>query len=305
MKQELSASKIFSSMAVFDRLRDNLWRTFYYIMNAIAGKVSLDRVDDFLHNASKVTPSNLAPWTDISPGVLQTELIDTFTKQGAHTTDTWVNTIPDSSAIGFSDATFTWTNEISSGTLTPSKRDFRLKIKDQLLFKRGCINLIIGPTGSGKTSLLMALLGGCFLKLVVGAALMEGRRNACHTKWTPVLVEFASGKRYFLCHARVMGAKWNYSGEWQKNVQEVDIWDHVIQDNILFGSPYDETRYKQVLYQCALEPDLALFEAGDATEVGEKGLTLSGGQKARLTLARAIYSSAEIILLDDVLAALE
>lgn len=48
-------------MAVFDRLRDNLWRTFYYIMNAIAGKVSLDRVDDFLHNASKVTPSNLAP----------------------------------------------------------------------------------------------------------------------------------------------------------------------------------------------------------------------------------------------------
>jgi ABC-type uncharacterized transport system YnjBCD ATPase subunit len=60
-----------------------------------------------------------------------------------------------------------------------------------------------------------------------------------------------------------------------------------------------------VLYQCALERDLTLFEAGDATEVGEKGLTLSGGQKARITLARAVYSSAEIILLDDVLAALE
>jgi ABC-type methionine transport system ATPase subunit len=60
-----------------------------------------------------------------------------------------------------------------------------------------------------------------------------------------------------------------------------------------------------VLEQCALLPDLALFDAGDATEVGEKGITLSGGQKARLTLARAIYSYAEIILLDDVLAALD
>jgi ABC-type bacteriocin/lantibiotic exporter with double-glycine peptidase domain len=59
------------------------------------------------------------------------------------------------------------------------------------------------------------------------------------------------------------------------------------------------------MYQCGLEPDLSLFEAGDETEVGERGLTLSGGQKARVTLARAIYSRAAILLLDDVLAALE
>lgn len=78
-----------------------------------------------------------------------------------------------------------------------------------------------------------------------------------------------------------------------------------LQENIVFGSTFDEERYKKVLYQCALERDLELFQAGDDTEVGEKGLTLSGGQKARVTLARAIYSKAEIILLDDVLAALD
>lgn len=60
-----------------------------------------------------------------------------------------------------------------------------------------------------------------------------------------------------------------------------------------------------MLKHCCLEPDLALFQAGDNTEVGERGLTLSGGQKARIALARAVYSQAEIILLDDPLAALE
>lgn len=77
------------------------------------------------------------------------------------------------------------------------------------------------------------------------------------------------------------------------------------QDNILFGAPYDEERYNKVIDHCCLARDLLLFDAGDQTEVGEKGLTLSGGQKARITLARAIYSQAQILLLDDVLAALE
>ncbi|KAF8824674.1 hypothetical protein HHX47_DHR7000460 [Lentinula edodes] len=67
---------------------------------------------------------------------------------------------------------------------------------------------------------------------------------------------------------------------------------------------YQATRYRQVLYKCALEKDLELFQTGDETEVGKKGLTLSRGQKARVTLARVIYSSAEVLLLDDVLAAL-
>lgn len=85
----------------------------------------------------------------------------------------------------------------------------------------------------------------------------------------------------------------------------LDQADSSLQENILFHSPFDQERYDKVLYQCALERDLTLFDAGDLTEVGERGITLSGGQKARLTLARAVYSKAKVLLLDDVLAALE
>ena len=60
--------------------------------------------------------------------------------------------------IGFGKAMFSWSNDLSDGTLTPSSRAFRLHIDDDLFFKQGALNLIVGPTGSGKTSVLMALL---------------------------------------------------------------------------------------------------------------------------------------------------
>lgn len=78
-----------------------------------------------------------------------------------------------------------------------------------------------------------------------------------------------------------------------------------IRDNILFSAAYDEQRYKSVLEACALLPDLANFKHGDLSFVGENGIGLSGGQKARVALARAVYSSARILLFDDPLSALD
>uniref|UniRef100_A0A671P0A7 ATP-binding cassette sub-family C member 10 n=1 Tax=Sinocyclocheilus anshuiensis TaxID=1608454 RepID=A0A671P0A7_9TELE len=88
-------------------------------------------------------------------------------------------------------------------------------------------------------------------------------------------------------------------------VQEPWIQHATVQDNILFGRDFDSTFYQAVIEACALADDLNILPGGDQTEVGENGVTLSGGQKSRLALARAVYMDKEIYLLDDPLAAVD
>ncbi|KAF9555324.1 multidrug resistance-associated ABC transporter [Agrocybe pediades] len=255
MKETLTASKIFSSMTVFNLLREQFFRILRESLDVIQGKVSLERIEDFLNN---------------------TELLDAYLEKPSRDTSSApageATTTPSSTEIGFRNATFTWSlGTESNGTITPSRREFKLRIEDKLIFKKHGINLIIGPTGSGKTSILMALLG--------------------EIHFVP------SNPDSWFNLPREGGIAYAAQESWVQN--------ETIRNNILFRTPYDEVRYKKVIKQCALERDLELFEAGDATEVGERGLTLSGGQKARVTLARAIYSHAEILLLDDIFAALD
>lgn len=78
-----------------------------------------------------------------------------------------------------------------------------------------------------------------------------------------------------------------------------------MRDNILFGRQYDPLKYSQTIHVCDLESDLAIFPNRDFTELGERGVTLSGGQKARVSLARCVYAAQDIVLLDDVLSAVD
>ncbi|CAD5124166.1 DgyrCDS12463 [Dimorphilus gyrociliatus] len=87
--------------------------------------------------------------------------------------------------------------------------------------------------------------------------------------------------------------------------QESWLFHDTIRENILFGETYDEKRYREVLKACSLQKDIEAQAFGDLTLVGEKGFMLSGGQKARISLARAIYRKADLYLLDDPLSAVD
>jgi ATP-binding cassette subfamily C (CFTR/MRP) protein 4 len=87
--------------------------------------------------------------------------------------------------------------------------------------------------------------------------------------------------------------------------QEPWIFTGTLRENILFGEKMDNTKYQEVIRVCCLEHDISCFSFGDNTLVGEKGVMLSGGQKARVSLARAIYRNADVYLLDDPLSAVD
>ncbi|KAF4008061.1 hypothetical protein G4228_019617 [Cervus hanglu yarkandensis] len=124
---------------------------------------------------------------------------------------------------------------------------------------------VVGPVGAGKSSLLSALLGE--LPPSQGKVSVHGRI------------------------AYVSQQPWVFPG--------------TVRSNILFGKKYEEEQYEKVIKACALEEDLQLLEERDLTEIGDRGTTLSEGQKSRISLARAVYQDADIYLLDDPLSAVD
>lgn len=132
-------------------------------------------------------------------------------------------------------------------------------------FVEGGLNVVQGASGSGKTTLLLSILG-------------ETTKKAGDVT-RPSDVAFSS------------------QTSWLQNSS--------IKDNILFNSEYEQVRYDRAIKACCLEIDMAELEQGEDTQVGENGTALSGGQKARVALARALYSKAPLLLLDDIFSALD
>ncbi|XP_006804146.1 multidrug resistance-associated protein 4-like isoform X1 [Neolamprologus brichardi] len=124
---------------------------------------------------------------------------------------------------------------------------------------------VIGPVGAGKSSLLSAILG----ELPYDTGTLKVRGQISYAAQQP----------------------WVFPG--------------TIRSNILFGKQLNPKKYERVLRACALKKDLQMFPDGDLTLIGDRGATLSGGQKARVNLARAVYQDADIYLLDDPLSAVD
>ncbi|XP_072021820.1 ATP-binding cassette sub-family C member 5-like [Amphiura filiformis] len=130
---------------------------------------------------------------------------------------------------------------------------------------KGSLVGICGSVGSGKSSLISALLGR--MVKINGTVALEGS------------IAYVS--------------------------QQACIFNATVKENILFGDDYDEERYAKAIDACSLHEDLDILAQGDETEIGERGINLSGGQKQRVSMARALYSNADVYLLDDPLSAVD
>ncbi|XP_078514474.1 ATP-binding cassette sub-family C member 2-like [Lissotriton helveticus] len=219
----LTASKVFTTISLFNILRLPLFDLPTVISAVVQTKVSLGRLESFLCGEE-----------------LDVENIQTV-YSGGH-------------AIGFAGASFRW-DCIGS----PVIKDLNLKIAE------GSLVAVVGQVGSGKSSLLSAILGE-----------MEKLEGTVQRRGSVAYVS-----------------------------QQAWIQNAFLQQNILFGSSLNKHFYEKVLEACALLPDLEQLPYGDQTEIGERGVNLSGGQKQRVSLARAVYSDADIYLLDDPLSAVD
>uniref|UniRef100_A0A8D2J1Z0 Multidrug resistance-associated protein 7 n=1 Tax=Varanus komodoensis TaxID=61221 RepID=A0A8D2J1Z0_VARKO len=173
-----------------------------------------------------------------------------------------------SSALEMHHSTFSWApgSQESTESLIP-RGNLQLFIQD-LVVPKGTLVGIVGKVGCGKSTLLAAITG-----------------------------ELSShGEHVYIC---------DLEKGFGLATQEPWIQFTSIRENILFGKKYDARFYQDVIEACALSDDLNILPAGDHTEVGENGVTLSGGQKARVALARAVYQEKDLYLLDDPLAAVD
>lgn len=130
---------------------------------------------------------------------------------------------------------------------------------------KGELVAVVGSVGSGKSSFLSALLGEMIL--------LKGK------------IEFSGSVAY--CDQR----------PW--------ILNDTVQNNVTFGLPYNEQRFDDALHYSSLEDDIVVLPGGINTQIGERGINLSGGQKARVAFARAVYRDADVYILDDVLSAVD
>lgn len=230
-KRPLSVDIVFPALTLFNLLSFPLAVIPQVVSSLVEAQVSLERMHKFLHGDDLQADAVIKLPATSKVGDLAVEIDNASFLYGKPKSDT---TKPALSSIN-------------------------------LTARKGHLDCIVGKVGSGKSSVIQAILGDLYK--VQGTVKIYG--NVAYVAQVP----------------------WIMNGS--------------VKDNILFGHKYDPEFYQHVIKACALTVDLKILPKGDQTQVGEKGISLSGGQKARLSLARAVYARADVYLIDDALSAVD
>lgn len=289
---DLEVASALTSLALFDILRFPIFMLPNVINTIAEGMVSINRVESFLlcEEQQSLGPGEL---DDNSIGVRLTNVSAAYETKKPRIDDAALKANPAAKDLAEKD----WEVQLLLARLEAAEREIKELTKDTgseqgtkhsydaekevqsanlLCLKRvdfqcnkGELVAVVGGVGSGKSSLINAILG-------------EVRQLAGTTSVAGKLSYFA---------------------------QSPFILNATVKDNVLFShvnEPFDRVRYKRALEVSALTHDLeTTLPRGDMTEIGEKGITLSGGQKARVALARAVYHRADISVIDDALSAVD
>ena len=172
---------------------------------------------------------------------------------------------------------------------------------------------ILGDTRSGKSSILSSIIGD--MLYVNDETIQEYKDNEIYK---PGKDEEDKAKLYMLALNNKNYEQFTESRKSQDQVPVIHVsgsvgyaqqnpWilNQTVRNNILFGEKQDEVKYYRTVKSCQLLKDFQVFEGGDLTQIGENGSSLSGGQRARVSMARAVYANRDIILMDDPLSALD
>lgn len=237
---DLSAEKLFTALSLLTTMRLTIRIVPEFLMEMINAFVSLNRIILFLNakEIQKMPHLQSKSFNDVDEDIVYDEKSSDYD-------------------ISFKNASFKW----NSTDKAPILSNINLDIK------KGELMSIIGPVGSGKSTLIHSVFGDTILS--EGKIVISNNANIAYCPQQPWIV------------------------------------NATFRENITMDLPYDENKYNEVIRVCALLPDLETMPAGSDTEISSFGTTLSGGQKARLSLARACYRDADIYLLDCPLSAVD
>ncbi|KAL4065664.1 hypothetical protein V8B97DRAFT_1983434 [Scleroderma yunnanense] len=275
---QLTASVAFTSIALMGMLRQPLNILPSFIVQVFQTRVSLERIEAFLNEEEVSEQVSSLKATHPGSGGTNREK-NLSIERGYFKWEAGLDSDEQLELNGNLNAEMPASIEgIEDGAGATSGEEIILQrtsshflLRDiSIQFPEEKLSVITGPTGSGKTALLLALLGEM--------TKIQGTLNLSKCTYPPT-VSYAA--------------------------QTPWLQRRTIKENIVFGYPYDEQRYNDVVECCALRPDLDILEDGDATQIGDRGINLSGGQRARVALARAVYADTKYVLLDDPFSAVD